>query len=106
MMSDAIVVLCTCESEEQGKNIARLLVEKHLAACVNVIPQMTSYYRWEGNIENAQEAQLIIKTRRSLFSTLTQNIQEIHNYEVPELIAISIEGGSSEYMNWLHDQTQ
>jgi periplasmic divalent cation tolerance protein len=100
-MTDKIVVLTTCESEEQASRLARRLVEKKLAACVNILPQIRSVYRWKDKIEDAAEFQLVIKSRRDLFDALRAEIAEIHSYEIPEIIAIPIVDGSPGYLAWL-----
>jgi periplasmic divalent cation tolerance protein len=100
-MTDKIVVLSTCESEEQAERIARHLVEKKLAACVNISGKIRSIYRWEGKIEDASEVLLIIKTRRDLFPRIRAELASLHSYEVPEVIAMAIVDGSDSYLAWL-----
>ncbi len=100
-MTDKIVVLTTCETEEEASTIARTLVEKRLAACVNIMPSVKSIYRWKDKIEDASEILLIIKSRRDLFDALRTEISKIHSYELPELIAIPIVDGSESYLTWL-----
>ena len=100
-MTDKIVVFSTCETDEQARAIARHLVEKRLAACVNIVPGATSIYRWKGAVEEAAEFVLIIKSRRDLFSALRSELAKMHSYEVPEVIAMPIVDGSEEYLAWL-----
>jgi periplasmic divalent cation tolerance protein len=109
-MTDKIVVLTTCESEEEAVRVARHLVEKKLAACVNILPQARSIYRWANKsgpdkgkikIEDTSELVLIIKSRRDLFDALRAEIGKIHSYEVPEVIALPVVDGSAEYLAWL-----
>lgn len=100
-MTDKIVVLTTCDSEEQAERIARHLVEKRLAACVNILPRARSIYRWNEAIEEAAEFVLLIKSRRELFPTLRVELSAVHSYEVPEVIALPIVDGSEEYLTWL-----
>ena len=100
-MTDKIVVLTTCESEEEAERIARSLVEKRLAACVNILPRARSIYRWKGAVEEAQELILLIKSRRDAFETLRAELSKIHSYEVPETIALPIVDGSTAYLAWL-----
>lgn len=100
-MTDKIVVLSTCETEEQATQVARHLVEHGLAACVNILPGARSIYRWKGAIEEAGELLLVIKSRRDLFPSLRAAIQKIHSYEVPEVIAIPVVDGSESYLAWL-----
>lgn len=103
-MTDKIVVLSTCDSEDQARQIARRLVEKRLAACVNVVPRIRSIYRWQGKIEEATEHLLLIKSRRGLFEQLRDELQRIHSYEVPEVVALPVEDGAEAYLNWLDQE--
>jgi periplasmic divalent cation tolerance protein len=100
-MTDKIVVLSACDSEEQAARVARALVEQHLAACVNIIPGARSIYRWEGKIEEASEWLLVIKSRRDRFDALRAAIGKIHSYEDPELVALPIVDGSESYLSWM-----
>ena len=100
-MTDKIVVFSTCDSEEQAGRIARALVEQRLAACVNIVPGARSIYRWKGQIEDAAEWMLIIKSRRDLMEQLRAAIGKIHSYEVPELLAVPVVDGSASYLAWL-----
>ena len=102
-MTDKIVVLSTCASSEEAERIARTLVEKKLAACVNILPAVRSIYRWKGAIEDDQETLLLIKTSRALFGELRVEIQKLHSYEVPEAIAIPIVDGLERYLKWMAD---
>jgi periplasmic divalent cation tolerance protein len=100
-MTDKIVVLSACDSEEQAAQVARALVEQHLAACVNIVPSARSIYRWKGQIEEASEWLLVIKSRRDRFDALRAAIGKIHSYEVPELVALPIVDGSESYLSWM-----
>ncbi len=100
-MTDKIVVFSACGSEEQAGRIARALVEQRLAACVNIVPGARSIYRWKGQIEDAVEWLLVIKSRRGLMDQLRVTIGSIHSYEVPELLAVPVVDGSESYMAWL-----
>lgn len=100
-MTDKIVVLSTCGSAEEATRLARALVEKKLAACVNVMPAIRSIYRWKGVIEDEQESLLVIKSSRALFDQLRAEIERLHSYEVPEVIAVPVVDGSEEYLAWL-----
>jgi len=100
-MTDKIVVFSACDSEEQASQIARALVEQRLAACVNIVPGARSIYRWKGQIEDAAEWLLIIKSRRDLMEKLRAAIGNIHSYEVPELLAVPVVDGSESYLAWL-----
>jgi periplasmic divalent cation tolerance protein len=103
-MTDKIVVLTTCDSEKQAEKLARTLVDQRLAACVNILPKARSIYRWEGKIEDSAEWLLMIKSRRDLFTALRAEIQKIHTYEMPEVIAIPVVDGSEAYLGWLDGQ--
>jgi periplasmic divalent cation tolerance protein len=100
-MSDALVVMTTVEKPEDGARLARLLVERRLAACAQVLPPMVSIYRWQGNVEQADEALLLIKTSRAAYPELEAAIRQNHPYETPEIIALPVEAGSKDYLNWL-----
>ena len=100
-MTDKIVVLSACDSEEQATLVARALVEQRLAACVNIVPGARSIYRWKGQIEDASEWLLVIKSRRDLFDGLRAAIGKIHSYEAPELVALPIVDGSESYLSWM-----
>jgi periplasmic divalent cation tolerance protein len=100
-VTDKIVVLSACDSEEGAAVLARALVEQRLAGCVNIVPGARSIYRWQGKIEDAGEWLLIIKSRRDLFERLRDAIVEAHSYEVPEVIALPVVDGSPTYLAWL-----
>ena len=100
-MTDKIVVLSTCASEEEAEKLARELVESRLAACVNIIPRMRSVYRWKGQVESGDESLLLIKSSRPLFDSLRIVLEKAHSYEVPEAIALQIVEGAENYLNWL-----
>ncbi len=102
-MSEALIVLTTVELFEDGERLAQLVVENQLAACVQILPPMTSVYRWQGKVERASEHLLLIKTTRAVFSRLEQAIQGNHPYQTPEIIAVSIEAGSNSYLAWLFE---
>ena len=94
------IVLVTVASLQQGEAIARTVLNEKLAACVNIFP-IDSWYRWEGKIESSKEYQLIIKSDLDSFDSLADKIKTLHDYEVPEIIAIPIIAGSKSYLNWL-----
>jgi periplasmic divalent cation tolerance protein len=100
-MTDKIVVLCTCANAEEAERLARSLVEARLAACVNVIPQVRSYYRWKGAMESSEEYLLAIKSSRPLFDALGAHIAKMHSYEIPEILALPVVAGSDDYLSWL-----
>ena len=100
---DYIVVFITVPEIEVGENIAKILVEEKLAACVNITGKVNSTYFWQGNIENDDEYLLIIKTRKDKFEELEKKVKENHPYTVPEIIAIPIVLGSEDYLNWIDE---
>ena len=102
-MTGAIVALSTVNSPEAAERIARALVEQGVAACVNVVPGVTSYYRWKGALEKDAEILLVIKARAEAFEALKAALLAIHPYEVPELVAIPIGSGHQPYLDWLAD---
>ncbi len=104
-MGNFIQVTTTTETKDNALKIARLLVERRLAACVQVIGPILSTYRWNGKTEDAEEWQCLIKSRADLFSALEQAVREIHPYEVPEIIATEIVAGCNDYLKWLDEET-
>ena len=100
-MSDKVLVLSTAGSEEEARKIAMALVEKRLAACVNIVPRLVSVYRWQGKVESAEEFLLLIKTSKAREAEVCSAIRDLHSYELPECIAIPIASGSDEYLNWI-----
>lgn len=98
----AIVVLTTIETSEQAATLAQLLVEQELAACVQILPPMTSVYRWQGQIERATETLLLIKTLRASYPAVEAAIRAYHPYQTPEIIALPMEAGAEDYLAWLH----
>jgi len=102
-MTDKLLVLSTAGSESEARKIAETLVERRLAACVNIVPRVQSVYRWEGRVEHADEYLLLIKTGREREEQVYAAIRELHSYEVPECVAIQVEGGSTEYLKWISD---
>jgi periplasmic divalent cation tolerance protein len=107
MEDGAIVILCTAPAQDDtAQRLARGLVESGLVACVNVIGPIRSVYRWQGNVEDDQELQLLIKTRASAFGAVERFVKEHHPYEVPELLALPVVAGSDAYLSWLRDQTR
>lgn len=100
-MTNKRVVLTTCGSHEETRRIAQELVGRRLAACVNIIPQIESVYRWQGEVETATEWLLLIKTSAVVFAKLQTMIADLHSFDVPECIEIAIENGSGPYLNWI-----
>jgi len=100
-MTDYKLVLTTAGSQEEARIIARALVERRLAACVNIVPKVESIYRWKDAVEEAQEWLLLIKTSGGVFDQVRAVIQELHSYKVPECICLAIEDGSPGYLDWI-----
>jgi len=105
-MSDPIIVLVTCGSEEEALKIANALVESRLAACVNLVAPIRSIYRWEERIWDEKEWLLIIKTQKNRFEELEKKIKSLHSYSVPEIVSVPIVEGSSSYLNWITENTK
>ena len=104
-MTDKIVVLSTAASREEAQKIARALVERRLAACVTIVGPVESIYRWQSAIDHAQEFMLVIKTRHECFPPLLDAVRELNKYELPECIALRIEHGDENYLDWLAAET-
>ena len=105
MENDCVVVWTTIGRTSDGRDMASILVNERLAACVNVLPEMESTYRWKGQVETDLERQLIIKTTVARVAALRARLHELHDYEVPEFIVIPIAGGSERYLNWIREST-
>jgi periplasmic divalent cation tolerance protein len=105
-MSESIVVLVTCGSQEEALKISRLLVEERLAACVNLVSPVRSIYRWEGKIWDEKEWLLVIKTQEQRFEELVKTVKSLHSYSVPEIIGLPIVQGASSYLEWLAEMTK
>jgi periplasmic divalent cation tolerance protein len=105
-MTDKILVLSTAGSEEEARKIAHGLVERRLAACVNIVPRITSVYRWQGKVEEAEEYLLLVKTAAEKFGAVREAIAELHSFEVPECVAISIAEGSQAYLDWITESVK
>ena len=100
-MPDLRLVMTTCGSAEVAGKLASELVERRLAACVNVLPQMTSTYRWKGKVERDQETLVLIKTTSDRIDAIESTIRSVSGYELPELIAVDIVDGSRDYLAWV-----
>jgi periplasmic divalent cation tolerance protein len=100
-MTDKRIVLTTAGTEAEATNIARHVVESGLAACVNIVPNIASVYRWKGKVEQAREWLLVVKTTAGAFPELRKAIAELHSYDLPECICLAIEDGESNYLQWI-----
>ncbi len=102
---EALVVLVTTDSVGAAEHLAETLVRERLAACVNVLPSITSIYWWDDAVQRDSEVLMLIKTRRPLLAQLVSRLQILHSYDVPEIIALPVVGGSERYLKWLADAT-
>ena len=100
-MSEKLVVLMTAGSREEADKIANALVTEMLAACVNVLPGVTSVYRWEGAVQRDQEWLLLAKSTREVLDDLVRRVHALHSYDLPEVVALPITGGSEAYLHWV-----
>ena len=106
MPSSTLITLCTCPSQALAEEIANSLVEQEVAACINIIPNIISIYKWQGNVERDQEVLMLIKTDQSCYQKLEQAIITLHPYELPEIIAVPVEQGLAGYLNWVTQCTK
>ena len=104
-MIDARIILTTAGSQEEARKIAHALVERRLAACVNIVPQIESVYRWQGKVDVAEEWLLLIKTQADLFEQVRDAVKELHSYDLPECVMLEVSGGSQEYLDWITKNT-
>ena len=100
-MSERVVVLMTAGSQEEAERIANALVKEMLAACVNVLPGVTSVYRWEGHVQRDQEWLLLAKTTNEVLDDLVRRVQALHSYDLPEVVALPVVGGNQAYLRWI-----
>lgn len=100
------VVLITVPTEEKAREIARALVEERLAACVNILPGLTSVYRWQGEVVEDQELLLVVKTTTFRFPALKERVLSLHPYSVPEILALPVAEGHRAYLDWLRESTE
>ena len=96
-----LIILTTVSAVEEGESIANILVEKQLAACINIIPKISSVYRWEGKVHSESEILLLIKTTKDLETEVYREVQNVHPYDTPELITVPITNGSKTYLDWM-----
>jgi periplasmic divalent cation tolerance protein len=100
------VIFITCPNIKEANHIASVLIDKKLAACVNIIPKIDSIFRWQGKIDKASEVLLIVKSRKSLFKKIAATVKKHHSYDTPEIIALPIILGNKKYLHWLKDSTR
>ncbi len=105
-MTDKIVVFSTCGTAEEAERIARHLVERRVAACVQITAGVRSIYHWQGKLESEEEFRLTIKSRRDLFDSLCAEIRRAHSYEVPEIVALPVVDGGANYLAWMDRELQ
>src|SRR5260221_14010520 len=100
-MTEKRIALTTAGSKEEAQKIARALVERHLAACVNIVGPVESIYYWQGKVETAAEYQLVIKTMADALEAVQKAVLEMHSYELPELLVLTVDAGSRQYLEWI-----
>lgn len=105
-MSDVCVVLCTCSDMQSANKIATALVQAKLAACVNLIPQLVSIYRWQGELQQDNEVQMLIKTQRALTDAAFKLVKQHHPYDTPEWLVLKVDSGSQPYLQWIAENTR
>ncbi len=103
MTSEGIIVLITASSGDEAVKIAAALVNEHLAACVNIVPEVRSLFFWEGKTQDAREVLLVCKSRLPLIEKLIERVKELHSYTVPEIVALPIVAGSRDYLAWVKE---
>ncbi len=104
-MDEVVIVLTNLPDRAAAVKLAQELVARRLAACVNVLAECTSVYRWKGGIENAVEVPVLIKTRAGRYAEVEAAIRELHPYELPEIVAVPVQHGFDEYLQWVADET-
>lgn len=105
MAGGLVIIFVTAGSEQEAASISRALVEEGLVACANIIPRIRSLYRWKEKIWDEKETLIVIKSREALFERIRSRVKELHSYEVPEITAIKIDKGDSDYMQWIESVT-
>jgi periplasmic divalent cation tolerance protein len=103
---DVVLILTTVPAAARAETIARSLVDERLAACVNVLSTMTSFYRWQGTIEQEEERQIVIKTTRDRVAAVQTRLRDLHAYEVPEFLVLPVSDGSTGYLDWVRNETR
>ena len=106
MSEECLVVLCTCPERQDAERIAHTVVDRRIAACVNVLPGVSSIYRWQGSVDMAEEVLMVIKTTRAQYASLQEAVVSSHPYEVPEIIALPVTVGLPAYLAWLVENVE
>ena len=106
MPVSALICFCTCPDADSAERIATALVAERLAACVNLLPGLRSVYRWQRKVEAAAEVLLLVKTSAEAYPALQERLRQLHPYELPEIIAVTIDSGLDRYLNWIGDETR
>jgi len=106
MDKNQLVIFCTCPDRKSAEGIATALVDERLAACVNLLPGLTSIYRWQDSVRREPECLLLIKSTAACFEALRSRLRALHPYEVPEIIALPVSHGDPAYLQWLTENTQ
>jgi len=104
-MTNARIILTTAGSQEEARKLAHALVERRLAACVNIVPRIESVYRWQGKVDAAEEWLLLIKTQAEFFERVRDAVKELHSYDLPECVMLEVTAGSQEYLDWITKNT-
>jgi periplasmic divalent cation tolerance protein len=104
-ITETLILLCTCPDDEVAADLSTRLVEQGLAACINRFPGLTSVYKWEGEMKSGTEVQLVIKTSAMAVDKLIEELQRLHPYELPEIIAVPITAGYGPYLDWIRKST-
>lgn len=104
MNESFIQVFVSCESMQQAKTMVDSLLNDQIIACAQILPTVKSFYRWQGRIETAEECLLLLKSTAAQFTRIEQTIKKLHSYQVPEIIAVPLVNGSTEYLNWINEQ--
>jgi periplasmic divalent cation tolerance protein len=105
-MTKSLVVFVTASSRKEADKIAQALVAEKLAACVTIVPEVFSRYRWKGHVENSEELLLIIKTFSRLYKALEKRVKALHSYSVPEILAVPVMAGNADYLKWMKDSLE
>jgi len=103
---DEVVVFISCASEKEAENIARILLKEQLAACINMLPAITSFFSWQGKVQREKEVLMIVKSLKSVFNDLEKTVKKHHSYEIPEIIVLPITDGAKDYLDWIRESTR